>query len=1512
MKASKLTRIIKILVMFLIMLLIIAFFDVVEAATSIGYVTITKIRKEQGTLGPMTYMHQLYKGQTSRTKNIWNLVTCTAEGLETDEVKDLYCLRAGLGFTTEDLSSSGNKVVNYNVSYEMPSEYNKLVNDFASLHSEISIFDSTGKSNFDAVMWILDHMLLSSASDTEYKDYLKAHAGYKPKDLTKSEDLYNVLTRSDIEAITQLAIWYYTNSDENDYHQATLPTIYMKLTGDEFVEKDDYDTFAGLFDGMSETLNDTYGQERQEAAGKLYKYLIDTAKAETQDGNYTLQRKITIHTVGTNMALEQPIVSVEEKESTIEVQVTKKWDDNENQDGKRKAYKVKIVGTANNIEVYSEEVEMQADELTHTFRNLPEYKDGVKVEYTVTETVVPDEYHYSVTGNAKDGFTITNTYTPKTVDVKVDKIWEDKDNQDGKRDKYTVKIEGRAHGEVVYTNEVELQKGETTHTWTGLPKYDEGEEIEYTVTESVVPAEYDASVTSDAKNEFKITNRYTPKTVDVKVEKIWEDKDNQDGKRKRYKVKIVGKANGEQVYSSEVELEPDKLTHTWTGLAKYHNGIEIEYTVTESLVPDGYEEEVTGDAKSGFKIKNKYTPEKTSVSVDKIWSDNDNQDGKRNKYKVKIEGTAHGKVVHSEEVELQAGTTHYEWTDLDKYNNGEEIVYTVTESLVPDGYEEEVTGDAKNGFTITNTHTPAKTSVSVEKIWSDNDDQDGKRTSYKVKVVGMVDGQIAYQEEKEMQKGENSYTWNNLPKYKDGKEIQYTVIESEIPDDYTPSISGDAENGFTITNTHTPEETKVQVTKTWVDNQDQDGKRNSYEVKLEGKVDGVTVIEKKQMLDKNTLSHTWDKLPKYHEGKLIVYTVTESIIPNEYEANVTGNPETGFNVTNTHTPAKVSVNVEKEWDDKNNQDGKRGTYNVKITGTAKGRTVYENEVPLPKETLKYIWENLEKYYQGELITYTVTESFVPADYKYKVEGDQNSGFRITNTHTPEETSVKVTKVWNDNNDQDGKRSEYKVKITGTAKGKKVYEDEQTLPKDTLTYTWEHLAKFYEGEQITYTVVESLVPDGYQEKVEGTQTSNFTITNTRVPEETSVSVKKIWNDENDQDGRRGTYKVKITGTAHGEKVYENEVELGKNNTSYTWEKLPKYNKGELVKYTVEESFVPADYQASVTGNQDEGFEITNTHTPEETQVTVNKVWNDSNNQDGKRTSYKVKILGTAKGVTVYENEVLLEKDNLTYTWNHLDKYYDGELINYTVTESLVPEGYTADIEGNQTEGFTITNSYTPDKVNVRVDKIWQDNNDRAGLRDKYKVKLIGTAGEDIVYENEVTLEKDNLSYIWQNLAKYNQGRLITYTVEESEVPSGYIAKVEGNQQEGYRITNTNNAQVDVALRKFITAVNGEKLEGDKSRVPDVDTNKLDKYEGETYQTTAEYNHTKKPVEVKVGDIVTYTLRLYNEGEVDTYIKEVTDYLPPYLQYVPYGDDNGTWWNIDEGTKRKTETTRKLHS
>ena len=124
------------------------------------------------------------------------------------------------------------------------------------------------------------------------------------------------------------------------------------------------------------------------------------------------------------------------------------------------------------------------------------------------------------------------------------------------------------------------------------------------------------------------------------------------------------------------------------------------------------------------------------------------------------------------------------------------------------------------------------------------------------------------------------------------------------------------------------------------------------------------------------------------------------------------------------------------------------------------------------------------------------------------------------------------------------------------------------------------------------------------------------------------------------------------------------------------------------------------------------------------------------------------------------------------------------------------------------------------------------------------------------------------------------------------------------------------EFDMSLRKFISEVNGKEI----NRAPTVDASNLNKTIDGAKVTTATYNHNKKPVAVKPGDIVTYTIRVYNEGELDGYVGEITDYLPAELEFIndvenyPAETDfnAGYGWRIDASNNRIIKTNKLAYS
>jgi hypothetical protein len=280
----------------------------------------------------------------------------------------------------------------------------------------------------------------------------------------------------------------------------------------------------------------------------------------------------------------------------------------------------------------------------------------------------------------------------------------------------------------------------------------------------------------------------------------------------------------------------------------------------------------------------------------------------------------------------------------------------------------------------------------------------------------------------------------------------------------------------------------------------------------------------------------------------------------------------------------------------------------------------------------------------------------------------------------------------------------------------------------------------------------------------------------VPKITKISVKKVWNDADNADGiRPESIKVQLYKNGNT-KVYD-AVELSeKNNWSYTWEGLPTMENNEDIIYAVDEVEIPAGYEKEVT-NKETKFIITNTHVPDVTKISVEKVWDDNNDQDGIRpTTIKVQLYadGKASGRTVE----LSENNNWKYTWNNLSKQKAGEDIVYTVDEVEIPDGYIKTVTSKGT-AFTITNTHTPETTAVKVTKIWKDSNDKYQKRpDSIEVQLYkSVAGKIDAVGDPVELSENNgWKYTWSNLAKQEKGVTIIYSVDEVEVPEGYSKTV----------------------------------------------------------------------------------------------------------------------------------------
>src|SRR5699024_7038144 len=137
--------------------------------------------------------------------------------------------------------------------------------------------------------------------------------------------------------------------------------------------------------------------------------------------------------------------------------------------------------------------------------------------------------------------------------------------------------------------------------------------------------------------------------------------------------------------------------------------------------------------------------------------------------------------------------------------------------------------------------------------------------------------------------------------------------------------------------------------------------------------------------------------------------------------------------------------------------------------------------------------------------------------------------------------------------------------------------------------------------IAYTVEELDVPEGYEVEVNAEDPENIVVTNSYIPSVIDVEVTKNWDDANNQDGIR-TEVIEVQLTANGEDQGE-AVELSAdNNWTYTWEGLDEREAGTAIDYSVVELTELPEYETSVNDEDHGNIIITNSYTPETTEVT----------------------------------------------------------------------------------------------------------------------------------------------------------------------------------------------------------------------------------------------------------------------------------------------------------------------
>ena len=973
-------------------------------------------------------------------------------------------------------------------------------------------------------------------------------------------------------------------------------------------------------------------------------------------------------------------------------------------------------------------------------------KDG----YKLNEKEYPFEIDAAKEkANKKNTSTLNIPNKRKTIDFEATKVWKNGVSSDYKEVKLGLYVhkegEDASNAKPVtgsYTPTVTSANGVYTYRWTDqLPERNlDGSKLVYSVRElqekTDLPLETGDKVTVGERNyvvsynnaKTEVINTYEVPKTKITANKIWEG--GQSEVRPTLFFKLYRSINGveEEVKVDNKEVPKINGSVEWTDLPKTTEaGSEYTYSVKEvddkgNILTEktaGYSVEKTDN----LTIKNKYSvnPLNIDIAVSKELSGNRLEKLKQDEFEFILkseDGREIQKVRNSESGEIVFRNVNF--TEKGTYNfvivevNGGKTINGVRYDNKEINVTVKVTDDGKGNLTsevsypnnekrFINEYIPAeKTSVTLgaKKVLEGKTLEEGKY-SFELKdekdkvlqtVTNKADGTISFAgiEYDESQVGTHKYKISEVAGNEPGITYDKTVYEVEV------SVTKDTQaNRLNATISKTPEELKftntfvqkmidIPVTKVWNDNNNNDGKRpNNVEVEL--LENGSSTGKKLILSSENNWKGSFQNLVAEKDGKAINYSVVE-VATNGYQASVTGDVNTGYTITNSYSNETVNIKAVKNWDDGNNQDGKRPP-EIKINLLADGKKV---ETKTVKADQSGKWEvsftGKPKYKDGKEIKYTITEEAVN-EYTTTI-----TDFNVVNKYVPKVVEFQVTKIWDDANNQDGKRpSTIQVQLYKSIEG----SVETPLPDKILTLEekgqnnpnkwtgiFTNLPKYENGKEVSYSVKEINVPEGYVSNVVGKE-----ITNSHTPEEIVIEGTKVWNDNNNQDGKRS--KIIRVQILNGEKVVD-EIEVSeKTNWTFKSKSLPKYENGKEIKYAVKEMEVKT-YSTDISKDDNGKYTITNTHEPEKISLQGQKIWDDMNNIDQIRpVSITVKLY--ANGEDTGKTATVTENNGWRYEFSNLDKYKDGKLITYSVKEVNIPNGY--EVEEN---GMNIINHHKPNK------------------------------------------------------------------------------------------------------------------------------------------------------------------------------------------------------------------------
>mgnify|MGYP004544119343 CR=1 FL=1 len=1448
-------------------------------------------------------------GYQQSAKKVWKIASYSSvnPGETADFSKTIYCIKAGPGFGSSDMATGGTVT---------KSTYNQRFNlkNLSSIPSPYIDALPTG-TNYNKLMWVLDHLYLIPATENtaEKNSFLKS---------VIPDEAYSGISSDEIDVIQQLAIWYFTNPTGTYHYSADEINLYRNSTYKLDGDYKSFDDLLGKEDGL----------DKIDALKSLYSYYIDNANANSSyvstdvnsnpvelvidgvtttqvngnlvfgpykinqliDTNYNLSatyKDLNGNTITPTMAVKNVSGTIAPTSKTLKQLVGTEF--------------YLMVPASSNIMGITIDISVSGTNRT------AKYWSVANAPNTEQPVVIIEQTPYS--------YKITNTIKVLNGSYNLQIVKTDKANANTKLSgaKFGVKINNGQEQEYTTDSNGMISISNISISEIGTDTI--------VINEKTAPAGYKTligSITinvrkSIGENGLYVSNMtYTTTTSESNKEGLEVSLANgtisvtvpNEKKSGLYNLQLV-KVDKENIRTKlsgakfKVELNGVTLTESATdsngiitipNIAIDKTGTDV-ITITETEAPTGYNK-IIGTLKvnvTKIESADKYEAGSATFSTETI--DAQKQGSTLN--------LTNGLITVTVPDEKMTGSYNLKLLKTDTNNNaltGAEFKITL-----PDGTEKTAKTNSEGIITIDRINV-AQSGIDTITVEETNAPAGYKKiiNSLQIEVTkAITNGVYTISNPQLKNVNYNLQTLNDSQKPKvtiDGNTINLTVVNLEKTFDlalrkYITKVNGTdvaepripkinlstLNSGTTATYNHrkNPVEVKtgdkVIYNLTIYNEGEKIGRATKIQDQLPTGLKFIQVIsgnfeldsysEADNLLKLKRTSNT-DNLQAYNSTALASETIQIECEVTQL-AGATDKILTNVAWISEEFDAEINKTIISQTGaDRDSEPNTKPNVNKDSMEDYKGNTVNKDDLADSNyfykgeqdddDFEKLIIKKAEGKYEIEIIKQDATTNARLQGAVFNVNGTDKTATNengIVNLGTTEITDLST-------------KDTYIIKETTAPSGYNKFEGTITLE---VTKKIENGANVIDVENTTITVTDKngqVITAGSPVTIDKT-TGKITIT---------VDNKSI----------QGTYKLQVI-----------KVDSKNSNTKLAGAKFSvKVNNEDSREYTTDESGVLSITPVTITGEGTDTIIIEEIEAP---------------------TGY-TKLIGQLK----LNVEKTISNGNYAVS--------NAEFSSDTTDEQK--QGTTVAID-NGTITVTVPNKKNPGLYKLQLVKVDAHNNTKKLAGAKFGIKINGG--------NESTYTTDENGLINLDSIVMEDTGIDVITIREIEAPDKYIQLIgelkvnitKSFTENGYEVTNAEfspettemqkqgstvglvngtititvpNTQFDLSLRKFITKINNEEI---TSRIPVPDVTPL--VNGTS--TTAIYNHPKDPLGVAVGDLVEYTIRVYNEGPEDGYAAEITDHLPEQLEFIAQNTINKNYgWKMYDanGSETTDETKAKI--